>query len=405
MKPDLDTDVCAWITETALVSEDREALLEAYCLKLSEGGFPLMRLHVTQTAFHPLYGGLGFNWSRGSSLEREDYVHRDMPGEAWLQSPMYHMMRLKQSEIRLSLEDTSVTQTFPLLAGLRKRGGTEYVAMAQLFDGTKGLNDLDPDNPPSGMLISWTTDGDGGFSDAHVAVLRQTLPTLGLALKSASSKQTTRDLLEVYLGKGPGARVMSGEYRRGTLERIEAAILLFDISGFTALSEQADGHAVIALLNDYLGAAVDVIVSHDGQVLKFLGDGLLAIFNTGNAVHDVAAALTAMRVLNQEILGRGKERTEQGEMAPGFTLALHHGVVQYGNIGAQDRLDFTVIGAAVNFAARLAGMHALTGQPVILSEAVQRAAGPDQPDVVALGRYMLRGVSTPQNLFTLVTND
>lgn len=222
---------------------------------------------------------------------------------------------------------------------------------------------------------------------------------MGLALKSAANRRLAHDLLAAYLGRDAGGRVLSGEIQRGSLQRIDAVICYFDLTGFTSLAERIPGPDLIAMLNAYFAVVVAAIHDRGGHVLKFMGDGLLAMFDQGapaaRAALDAAAALTA------QIGALNSERSADGLPVAGFTLALHAGEIFYGNIGAETRLDFTVIGPAVNLTARLSDMHRALGRTVILSEPVYRAARGGPHDLVSLGRYMLRGVSRPLELFTL----
>ena len=196
-------------------------------------------------------------------------------------------------------------------------------------------------------------------------------------------------------------RVLSGEIQRGTTRWIDAVILYFDLEGFTSLSQKIEGEPLIAMLNDYFGLAVAAIHAEGGNVLKFMGDGLLAIFDR-EALSDASdRAIRAVRALDRDAAARSAERAETDAPRLGHTAALHAGRVLYGNIGADDRLDFTVIGPEVNLAARLADMHQSLGQRLIISDAVARDVSEPGGELVSLGRYMLRGVDKPRELFTL----
>ena len=234
-----------------------------------------------------------------------------------------------------------------------------------------------------------------------MALLRELSPHMGLALKSMSNQQMARDLLQVYLGRDAGRRVLSGEIQRGSSDKINAVICLFDLKGFTSLAEQMPGPEVIDMLNDYFGIAVGAIQAHGGNILKFMGDGMLTMFNLGSLEQDAKAALDAASELRHKMRTRNAERAEADLPAPDFTLALHAGDILYGNIGSANRLDFTVIGPTVNQTSRISGLHHSVGQSVILSEDVQRAGLKAGHDLVSLGRYMLRSVPEPIELFTI----
>lgn len=393
-------EIALWLTRQGLAGTSQEDLLRDYCHRLAEAGVPLLRLHVAQRALHPKFGGIGFNWTRAAGITAEHYEHTDTPIEAWLRSPFYMLLTngLDQWSSKLPQADMD---RFPLLADVKAAGATEYFGAAVKF--TDGPFDpVDPGNPGEGMLISWTTDRECGFCPRDKALLTALLPHLGLALKSAANRQMASDLMRVYLGRDAGKRVLSGEIQRGSSRAIDAVICLFDLKGFTSLAEQLPGTALIEMLNDYFGIAVEAIQCHGGNILKFMGDGILTMFDLGTIEADAKAALNASSELQAKIRERNAERAAEGLPVADFTLALHAGEILYGNIGAENRLDFTVIGPTVNLTARISGMHASVGQSIIVSEDVRKAAnGGTGHDLVSVGRYMLRGVSAPIELYTI----
>ena len=382
----------------------QEEVLFAYCDQLVALGVPVYRLHVAQRAFHPQFGGIGFDWTRGSGVSREQYEHREIPLSRWTESPMYYLLQSGLPELREDLSPPEHVSKFPMLNELKASGATDYLATAIAFE-KNAPEHIDPNNTPEGMLISWTSDAPGGFADAQVTLLRQTLGHLGLALKSASNRQMAQDLLRVYLGQDPGRRVLSGEIQRGSLQQISAVVCYFDLTGFTSLAESLPGEAVIAMLNDYFEMVVTVIRDHGGHVLKFMGDGLLAMFDKPDPSMAASHALDAASALLRSMADLNTSRRPAGLPCADCTLALHSGEILYGNIGAPDRLDFTVIGPAVNLASRLADMHRALGQAVLISEPVYQAVQNTSHDIVPLGRYMLRGISSPHRLYTLYRPD
>lgn len=390
----------AWLVASGLEGMAREDLLTGYCDKLLAMGVPLYRMHVAQRALHPRFGGIGFEWFRdggGQPLER--YAHGIR--QQWLQSPLRHLLSCGEKEFRVNLKDPEDAARFPLLKALKTQGASDYFAIGLFFEKAPDLPRLDPDNTPQGMLASFTSDAEAGFAEADLEVIRATLPTLGLALKSTSNRRLARDLLEAYLGYDAGERVLSGEIERGSVEEIEAVICLFDLSGFTSLAEQIPGPELIEMLNLYFGLAVTEIQDRGGNVLKFMGDGLLAIFDNPDPERAAVTALDTVTALSDRIAATNRARERDGLPVTRCTFALHAGQIYYGNIGAENRLDFTVIGPAVNLTARIADMHRALGRRVILSEQVFHAARKSSHDLVSLGRYVLRGVSQPQELYTI----
>lgn len=389
----------AWIIKQGLQGVSREGILKGYCERLVQADIPLLRFHVAQRAFHPKFGGIGFSWTRADGLSHQYFQRQETPVDAWLQSPFYRMLEQDNEEFRSSFNSEDRAD-FPLLEDLSKTGATDYFATRLLF-GPDDEDLKDPNSPAEGMMVSWTSDQESGFSEEHLTLFRTLLPYLGLALKSSSHRQMASDLLQVYLGRDAGRRVLSGEIQRGSSQEIDAVICYFDLKSFTRLAEQLPGPDLIDMLNDYFAIAVATIQRHGGNILKFMGDGILTMFDLGSIQEDAKAGLDAASELQAKIGERNIERATAGLPIADFTLALHAGKILYGNIGAENRLDFTAIGPAVNLTSRISGLHREVGQSIIVSEVVQRAAQPSPHDLVSLGRYMLRGVSEPIELYTI----
>ncbi|WP_028094815.1 adenylate/guanylate cyclase domain-containing protein [Pseudodonghicola xiamenensis] len=397
-------ELTSWLVAGGLDGAAREELLVGYCERLVGYGVPLMRLHVAQRALHPRFGGIGFDWLRdgvdgGVSLER--YAHSAEPLQQWLQSPLYHLLSSHETEYRVRLSDVVERNRFPLLTELWEAGATDYFATGLLFQKSPEAAKIDVKNMPQGMLISYCSDAPEGFSEEDLHLIRCTLPSLGLALKSTANRRMAQDLLQAYLGRDAGERVLSGEIQLGSVEELNAVICLFDLSGFTSLAEQIPGPEMIAMLNAYHGLAVTAIQERGGNVLKFMGDGLLAMFDQPDPERAACAALDMVSELSDRVAATNRAREREGLPVARCTFALHAGQIYYGNIGAENRLDFTVIGPAVNLTARIADMHRALGRRVILSEQVFEAARKGNHDLVSLGRYVLRGVSQPQELYTI----
>jgi adenylate cyclase len=351
-----------------------------------------------------VFGAVGFDWHRDSDCAtREDYVRVSEPLERWLKSPFRYMLQKGVSELRERLMDGNEPSRFPVLEEFRAQGATDYFTSAMSFGPATIGPGCDPDDPPEGMVSSWTSDAPEGFSDRDIGAIKGLLPVLGLALKSASSYRTAHDLLAVYLGRDAGRRVLSGDIQRGSLDTIRAVIWYFDLQGFTKLAETTPGDRMIAMLNDYFGAVVGVVEAYGGDVLKFMGDGLLAIFKF---VDDDSACCSRAIAAADELLGTmatiNDRRGAEDLVLTNFSLALHLGDLMYGNIGAEDRLDFTVIGPAVNMTARIQAMCRPLEQDLIISSAMAGSAVRERKRIVSIGRYVLRGIPEPQELFTLV---
>lgn len=397
-------DVSAWLVKEGLRGATQTSLLEGFCERLVAAGIPLQRAHAAQRALHPVFGAVGFDWQReGGRATREDFARVSESPERWLKSPFYHMLQKGISELRERLMDGNKPSRFPVLDEFRAGGGTDYFASVLFFGEATGRSGTDPNDPPEGMISSWTSDAPKGFSDSDIGTIRDLLPVLGLALKSSSSHRTASDLLAVYLGRDAGERVLSGDIERGSLDTIRAVIWYFDLQGFTKLAETTPGDQMIAMLNDYFGAVVGAVEAYGGDVLKFMGDGLLAIFKFDT---DDSAGCSRAIAAADELLGTmaaiNNRRGANDLIVTNFSLALHLGDLMYGNIGGEDRLDFTVIGPAVNMTARIQAMCRPLEQDIIMSSAVARSAIRENKRIVSIGRYVLRGIPEPQELFTLV---
>jgi adenylate cyclase len=252
-----------------------------------------------------------------------------------------------------------------------------------------------------GVVSSWATVQPSGFSDVDIAALRFLMPNLALAIKSASFAQIAETLVDTYLGRDAGRRVLQGRITRGIAERINAVLWFSDLRDFTRITDGAEPGQIIPLLNDYADAIVSAIHAQDGDVLKFIGDGILAVFSKGGAPDRCKQALAAAIDARRRVSKLNQRRVAASLPATDFYLGLHVGEVFYGNIGSADRLDFTVVGPAVNETSRIAAMCRSLDQPVLLSSAFAAVAPHCRDRIVSVGRYALRGVTRPQELFTL----
>lgn len=394
----------SWINLAGARGQPQLELLDTYCQQLKAMDVPLLRVHVTVNALHPVYGNVGLNWQRDEESQRHEYEHSSEVAEDWLKSPFYHMITNGLSEFRERIFERNEPSQFPLLASMRALGATDYYAAATLFGDWEEGQPIDLDKRIEGAMMSWMSHAQDGFTDRDLALIRATFPSLCLALRANSHRQTAEDLLGIYLGRDAGRRVLSGEIQRGSSQWIDAVICYFDLEGFTGMSQKIPGEELIALLNDYFGLVVGQIEARGGNVLKFMGDGLLAIFDR-TAFRDAPdRAVSTVRSLQDKIAALNAARAAQDKRTLGYTIALHAGPVLYGNIGADERLDFTVIGPEVNLGARIGGMHKSLGQSVIISDTVASDVTQSGFELISLGRYMLRGVDDPQELFTIHTN-
>jgi adenylate cyclase len=379
-------DTYIWAVNEGLRGTGAYDLFDGYCQRLVVHGVPLWRAHAAMETLHPQWSGYGYTWRRDlNAIQPEQYVRSDLVGEQWQSSPMYDLIcRARSGEanpaMRRRLEAGAQERDFPVLNEFFAAGATDYLAQLYTFG-----KDGDPSHG-TGVVYSFAANRRGGFDDDSTALIQATLPGLSLAIKADAGYVIASSLLRTYLGEEPGRRVHAGAIERGSVESIHAVLWYADIRGFTPTSDTSPGPVTIDLLNNVFEALTAALRSHGGEVLKFLGDGMLATLSFAEADRGetcrgaIDAAVEAMRAL----AALNEARAAAGLPAVTVDIALHVGEVLYGNVGATDRLDFTVIGPAVNEVARIEALCEPLGRPVLIS--AEFAASPKrhrQPSGVA----------------------
>jgi adenylate cyclase len=399
-------DLSTWLVQQGLENTPTDLWLAEFCDKVNAAGIPLTRVNLATRAHHPEIGSVAFRWRRDGESEQFQYSRSGTSAsdvmEEYRRSPLFYLMSNPVSEMRQRLDAPDPALDFPMFDELRAQGTTEYYAAKRFFLRSNQDHVSDPSRPAEeGMTISMATDQQGGFSNAQLDLLRPLLVPMCLTLKCGANRLMAEDITAAYMGRDASRRVLSGDITRGSSETISAVILYFDLKGFTKLSETLPGEAVIELLNDYFSEAVDVVEKNGGNVLKFMGDGMLAIFDLNEIPDARNVAVQAAIELRDIIAATNERRAAAGLYTTGFSLALHAGDVLYGNIGGKTRLDFTVIGPAVNATARILGMTGPLDQSIVISSQVARDVCHSRPELVSLGQYRLRGVTNRLELFTL----
>jgi len=391
---DPERELIDWLIACGLDSADEQALLDGLCARLNAAGFALTRAYIASQVLHPLHDARGFVW-QGGAATREDYTAGPQQQANWQSSPLSHLVDNDLPEFRIRLDGSLAPDRFPLLHRLRDAGGTDYLAFARRFGRGRNFGDT------KGVVSSWTTDRPGGFADAEIGLLRNLAAPLSLAFKTMGMLEAARTLMRTYLGDDAGERVLAGEIRRGEAQAIDAVLWASDLRGFTRLADTTPAPVLMGLLNVYADQLVRAVQAAGGDVLKFMGDGILALF-AGSAAEDAGdRALQAALAARVAVEALNAERTAAGLPITDFCLGLHRGTVLYGNIGSAERLDFTVIGPAVNEVARLEQMCRSLEQPVVTSAAFAAACRDERHKLVSLGRYALKGVGRAEELFTI----
>jgi adenylate cyclase len=402
-----------WVLREATAHDDLGALLTGVCERLRAAGVPVWRASLDVPTIDPNARALAHKWWRDRPGSTETLPHGPEQDGVFQRSVIFHLLSHGLYARRWRLECGEGVEAFDLLRTLRREGATDYVARLVGFgDGARPSEAAAGAAPPvdsgttrrpvRGVALSVATDRAGGFADDEIARFDRLLPALGLASHRVSAARTAADALSVYLGPRTARRVLAGRIRRGEGERIAAAILLADLKRFTALSEREDALSVVRWLDEHFEAVGDAVAARGGEILKFTGDGLLAVFPAADPDREPCPACAdALRAAEEavaanEALNAG--RREAGGPVLALDVALHFGEAVYGNVGASRRLDFTVIGRAVNEVSRMEALCDEVGRNIVLSETfARRCARP----TVAVGTFALRDIAGDRTLYAI----
>jgi adenylate cyclase len=391
-------DINRWIVRASLDGADATAVLAGACERLVAAGVPLMRAALASDMLDPSFDSVGVRWTRGKGAVQEAFL-RTTDAEAdpeWLASPFHVLVAGRDDRLRRRLDHSYRPGEFPVLDEFRERGATDYVAMIVRLGEGMWLGDT------RGVVGSWLSDAPRGFPDGAIDLVAQVLPPLATMFLWRSMQRSARTLMTTYLGSDAAERVLAGNVVRGRAECIRAVVWYSDLVGFTRIADAHGAKVVLAMLNDYAEALVESIEAQGGHVLKFIGDGMLAIFPDRDESNGCERALDAAADARRRLDALNATRREAGLPVSDADVALHIGELLYGNVGGPRRLDFTVLGAAVNEAARIEALCSSLDQRVIVSSAFVEAGGDAvRGRLVSLGRYALKGVGRPQELYTL----
>jgi len=397
----LDTDILLdWIVRRGLDGLDEGQLLREFCEKCREAGLMVSRALSFIDTLHPVHEGRIYRWNDDSVEEpaATDYARTDQGGpaaESWQRSPFFHLLQTGEEELhrRIGFGDAV---DFSVIQEMKDAGHTDYIAFIHRFAGDTKIGDMD------GVYSAWATRHSEGFSDANIVALRRLVPALALAIKSAALARIADTLVQVYLGRDAGRRVLEGSIQRGVADRVEAALWFSDLRSFTAITDTAKPSEIIPLLNDYAEAVITSIHEAGGDVLKLIGDGTLAVFRADDPAEACRCALRAEENLRARMKELNERRLAAEQPVTTAYIGLHIGEVFYGNIGSFDRLDFTVVGPAVNEASRIASMCRSVDRPLLVSSTfAETLPAEERARLVSVGRFALRGVGKAQDLFTI----
>ncbi len=385
--PILGGQVARWILTEGPHIDSEVELFDELCWRLLGDGVRLWRATLYFGTLHPQIRGIGVRWWRERKLiEEYRILHGSEATDEYLQSPIRATIE-RGTPFRRRLDRDA--GDYPLLSRLAKEGGTEYVALA--------LNRTFRRFP----VVTWTTDRPDGFSETDIAKLEDINPALAAIAETRAVRRISANLLDTYLGPQAGHRILAGQIQRAQGERLRAVVMITDMRNFTGLSDRLPGDDVIKLLDDYFDAIVSAVAEHKGEVLKFMGDGLLAIFPADDDEDFAPSSLRALGAATAgldrlALLNEARRDSDRTELRTG--IGLHLGEVSYGNVGAVDRLDFTVIGPAVNLASRIEGLTKRLARPLLTSRAFAEIC--PRP-LVSLGFHPVRGLRQPEEVFGL----
>jgi adenylate cyclase len=377
-----------WLIDGARTAPSPPRMMAETCERLVAAGLPLWRVGIFIRTLHPDIIGRNLIWRAGEEVVVGSANYDTLNSPEFLNSPLAIVFR-QGREVRAQLDGPD-GKRFPLFDDLRKEGVTDYIALP--------LAHIDG----SFHASSWTTRQPGGFTDEQLDGLRSLMAPFARLVEIIRLRRTASILLDTYVGNRAGERILGGQIRRGHTDTMNAAIWLSDLRGFTALSDRLPAETVVDILNQYFDCQVTAIKTHGGEVLKFMGDGLLAVFPIDEYVGDVRKVCT--QVLQAALESRANVEAMKYPIGDTierfrFGVALHVGRILYGNIGGGDRLDFTCIGPAINLAARLEKMASRLHRTIVASRAFADACPGGWTD---LGEFPIAGFSKPERVYGLL---
>ena len=381
--------IVEWLVDGARPSSDTQDVLAELCDRLLDCEIQLWRVGLFVLTLHPQIMGQRFLWKPGAKVDVNSEPFEAFQAEDFRNSPVRRVIDTG-APIRRKLAEKNCPIDFAITRDLQAQGATDYLALPLFF----------ADGAVHGATFA--TQQSGGFTELQIAGLKSIAAPLARVIENRTLQRTVRTLLDTYVGKHAGSRVLAGQIRRGDTATINAAIWLSDMRDFTRLADHLPPQTLVDLLNRYFDCQVPAILEHGGEVLKFMGDGLLAIFAIApggeNAREVCDAALSAARAARSAIAASFATTGELSDNDVRFGLALHVGEVSYGNIGSGDRLDFTCIGPAVNLAARIEKLTGELGRIILASDEFARHF---PSEFVSVGEFVLRGFGIAREVFAL----
>ena len=368
----LIAEIEAWLLEKALGDPEIVKLFEALCQRLHAVGVPVERAVLSWPTLHPLFGAEQVFWWLGKGARLEQYYHSAIGSEAWRKSPFFRVLSRALPRLRRRLTGENAFLDFDVLKDLAGQGYTDYLMTSSNFRIAEFANF---EGGTTGIMASWTTTRAGGFTDMDLEALSRIQTVFAVACRAAIQKRVMANLATAYLGPTAGGRVLSGDIKRGDGERISAVVWFSDMRGSTRLSDEMAPDDYLALLNKYFECTAGPVIAHGGEILNFIGDGVLGVFpiegpdGVAEAVGRATAAVGDALRLRGEVIEAGTPAGAPLE----FGIGLDIGELMFGNIGVPDRLAFSGIGRVVNGTQRIEAATKDMGYPVLATAAVAEA--------------------------------
>jgi len=382
-----------WLIDQALTSASIPDIFGELCERLIACEVHIDRATLGWSTLHPLIEAEMAYWVNGRGVLHEAYNHDEEESDDWLNSPMRALLVNREQMFRRRLDVANSDHDYPLCAQLAAERYTDYVVLATRFE----VPSIPSEGEHSGIMVSWATRCDGGFSEDALQAINFMQKRLGLAARASFQAEVTRTIAQTYLGGIAGQKVLTGQIRHGDGQRISAVIFYSDMRNSTAIAEALGADRYITWLNTYFAATAGSVIAHNGEILDFIGDAVLAVFPIGDdgLENAVNSAVAASDEAQQRVAAVNAENPYGQTLKAGIALSV--GDVMFGNIGVPDRLSFSVIGQTVHAAARIEELTKAVGVDLLMTEDVAAHLG---TRAKAVGSYRLSGFSSEQPLFT-----
>ncbi len=399
-----EEELFAWLIDAGMQGLTVDALTAEFCRRLCDLGVHIVRGNIALSTIHPQVSAFMYTWTKDEGLVvNTNVLHSEEPGEGWFASPFFFMISNKIGFMHRVLEENDELD-FPVLVEFRDQGMTDW--FSQIFDFGWGFQDGMRDNS-AGLITSWASSAPGGFTKEEFNLLSRAIPLFALTVKGIASFEAAETVLQTYVGRGTSRKVLAGEIKRGTASSISAVLIYADLRGFTRLSDQSGRSDIVGILDQYLERMAGPIEEAGGEILKFMGDGMLATFpiEEGDPRDICKTAMVSSLQMLEGVEALNQARKAEGRRTMELDIAMHVGEVMYGNVGSQSRLDFTVVGPAVNEVSRIESLCDQLDTSLLMSGEFVELSGHHCEHLESVGSHTLRGVREPKELYRMGNYD